>query len=311
MTPGPGLQPVLANVLSVRLHGWGAFDAAEQARRREQLAAALRSVLGSWAPDRRVVVDAPDGFAIAGEVDETVALDTAVRLLQHDSVAGLELGLHRGPVRIAEGNDASTPHLVGDGLDTAAAVAGCGTARPIAASQAFRDALAARAPRRASELRPAGELVEDGLRSQALFAFDPAEANRRRLRRGLLAIAGIVGVLGAGMGGRVAREEYEAAHRPAVIHLDIRPGGEVFVDGERKGAAPQLASLWVPPGPHAIEIRNGRFKPLRMDVHLQPGEAIRVRHAFVAPPPRPVARKPQQPPDAMDRLKAWWARQQQ
>jgi hypothetical protein len=203
------------------------------------------------------------------------------------------------------------PRLEGDGLATAAAVAGCGTARPIAASQAFRDALAARAPRVASDLRPAGELVDDSLRSHALFAFDPAEAGRRRLRRGLLAVVGIVGVLGAGMAARVAREEYEAAHRPAVIHLDIRPGGEVYVDGERKGTAPQLASLWVPPGPHVIEVRNGRFKPLLMNVQLQPGEAIRVRHAFVAPPPRPTARKPQQPADIMDRLKSWWARQQQ
>lgn len=309
MTGDPGPQPVLANVLVLRLRDGDAQDAAERARLREKLAEQLRTALAGWPPERRVVLDAPRGFAVAGEVDEAVALEAAVRLLHDGADVPAAIGLHRGAVRAVQGGEAAT-RITGDGLDTAAAIAAMPDAPPIAASQAFRDALAASAPRLASELRPAGELVDAALRSHALYAHDPVAAGRQRLRRGLLAAAGIVLVLGAGQAAREARESYEAAHRPALIHLDIRPGGEVYVDGERKGAAPQLAKLWVPPGPHAIEVRNGRFKPLRMEVQLQPGEAIQVKHVFAAPPaPRAPARRPP-PPNLIDQMKSWWKAQQ-
>jgi hypothetical protein len=113
-------------------------------------------------------------------------------------------------------------------------------------------------------------------------------------------------VLGTGFAARARRLSIAAAHRPAALVLDVRPSAEVYVDGELKGPAPPLARLSVPPGPHSIELRNGRLRPLTMQVHLQPGEEMALKHVFVAPPPAPVRRAaPSARSEAVDRVKSW------
>ena len=68
--------------------------------------------------------------------------------------------------------------------------------------------------------------------------------------------------------------------------------------------APPLVRLSVPPGPHIIEVRNGRFKPLSMQVHLQPGEEMHLKHVFAAPP-APARRARPKEPGVLDRFKFW------
>lgn len=302
MTPVGGAHPVVASVLWLQLRGLAEDSAPRQAQRRGQLAQALRDALAGWPAAHRVVLEAPEGLAVAGEVEAGLALDAAVRMLELAPDAGLAIALHRGAVRAQAAADAKDgARLAGDGLETAAAMAALPQAGPVVLSQAFRDALLLRRPRLAGELQPAGELVDAGLRSHVLHTFDPAASRLRRLRRSLFGVAGLLLLLGAGLGGRVARERYVAARRPAVIHLDIQPTGEVWLDGVRKGTAPPLAKLWVPPGPHVIEVRNGRNKPLRVTLQLQPAEQVQVRHLF-APPPRPPARRQ---PRFFDRFKFW------
>jgi hypothetical protein len=123
----------------------------------------------------------------------------------------------------------------------------------------------------------------------------------------VVAGAGVLVLLGAGWAGRVLREQYAEAHRPAILLLDVRPFGEVFVDGEPKGSAPPLVRLSLPAGQHSIEVRNGRLKPLRMQVQLKPGEELQLKHVFVAPPPPPPSRraKPKEQPGLLDRFKFW------
>ena len=67
-----------------------------------------------------------------------------------------------------------------------------------------------------------------------------------------------------------------------------------YVDGKVKGPTPPLAQLEVPPGSHTVEVRNGAFPPLRIEVHLAQAEEMTIRHTFVAPKPRPAPprRKP-------------------
>jgi hypothetical protein len=135
------------------------------------------------------------------------------------------------------------------------------------------------------------------------FASALAAQGRAR-RRAALGGIGVLALLACGLAARSVLEHYDAARRPAVIELDVRPWGEVFVDGEPKGRAPPLVRLSLPPGPHVIEVRNGRSKPLHMEVTLQPAEELQVRHVFSAPPPPPARRKPQSP-SILDRLKFW------
>lgn len=302
MTPPSGPLPVPASVLFLRMHAFAQADASEQASRREQLATIVRAALPAWDSRRRVVLEAPDGLAVVGPVPPEIALQAAQLAAEHGADGSLGIALHHGPVRAVSDPEGGT-RVVGDGIETAAALAGFTTPHPVVASESFRAALAERSPRDAENLREAGEQVDERLRPHALYVFDPAPAKSRAQRRAVFGLLGLLGLLGAGYAGRVARERYEAARRPATLLLNIRPWGEVWVDGAPKGNSPPLVRLSLAPGPHTIEVRNGRFKPVRMDVQLQPGEEMELKHVFAAPPPR----RRQQPkePGVLDRFKFW------
>jgi hypothetical protein len=315
MTTEAGPLPVPASVLFLRVRGWEGYLPSEQSRRRTQLAAILRAALAGWAEDRRVVLEAPDGLAVVGEGDPAPALRAARLAAQHTKDPHVGIGLHHGPVR-ATGESLAEARVQGDGVETAAALAGFVGDHPVLASQSFREALAARSPREAEKLRGAGEMVDDRLRSHALFVFDPVPARRRAVSRAIGGVLGLALLLTAGMAGRQARERYEEAHRPAALVLDIKPAGEVFVDGVARGSAPPLVRLSLPPGQHTIEVRYGKLPPMHTEVQLQPGGEMQLKHVFAVPtPPAPhKAAKPQpvRPPTpgqkldkAIDRLKFW------
>lgn len=296
MTADADLQPVSASVLFLRMRGFADDLPSTQKTRRERLAVAVEGLLPAWDEERRVVLEAPDGLAIVGEVEPAAALAGA-ELAARGADGQLGIALHHGPVRALQ--DETGVRVMGDGIETAAALAGFTAGRPIVASQAFREALALQSAQLAQQLQPAGEQVDERLRPHALYVFDPEPARRRAGRRNLLAAGGVLALLGAGWAGRIGREHFAQARRPAVIVLDVRPTGEVFVDGEPKGSAPPLVRLSVPAGPHTIEVRNGRFKPLLMDVQLEPGEEMQLRHVFTAP--QPARRRP----GLLDRFKFW------
>ena len=301
--------PLPASVLFLRLRAFGEQPVAEQARRREALQEAARKALAPWRADQRVVLEAPDGLAIVGRGDPALALQAAQEAATACRDADVAIGLHYGPVK-AEADAVAGARLAGEGLETAATVAGFADKHPLLASPSFREALASRWPRRARALRPAGDFVDARMRSQTLYAFEPAVARRRAVWRALFGIAGVALLLGAGYAGRTVRQEMEAAARPAIIVIDIKPTGEVYVDGELKGTAPPLARLAIPAGPHTIELRSGRFKPVTMDVTLQPGEELDLKHTFVAPVATPAPRRVPPPPQsaqakAVDKVKSW------
>ena len=291
------------SVLSLRLRGF-ADDPAGQAGRREQLVATAKKAVMAWDGEHRVVLEAPDGLAFVGHVAPSVALDAASIVARDAGDGALGIGLHHGPIELVQDGDSA--RLRGEGLDMAAALANVSDSHAIVTSQAFREALAATAPKQAGDLRPAGEIVDEQLRKHSIFVFDAEAARGRALRRNVLAASGLVLLLGAGWATRVVRERQEAARRPGIIHLDIKPAGEVFVDGQSYGATPPLVDLKLPPGPHSIEVRSGRFPPLQLDVHLQPGEEMQLKHQFAAPAaprrPRPPVRE-REPGNLMDQIR--------
>jgi len=230
------------------------------------LVARVQAALRGWDAARRMVLQAPGGLVVAGTVPPKVAMAAARRLAADRELPALRTGLHVGELRITK-DRAVQARVGGEALQAAAVAAQAAGADRIATTPAFRDALA---------------------------------GHDRGSRRSLLAAAGIAALLLAGVATREAREQY-AASRPAVIVLDVRPWGEVFVDGEAKGRTPPLVRLNVPPGPRVIELRNGRFKPVRMEMQLQPGEELELRHVFTAPVPQRAPREK----GLMDRLKFW------
>jgi hypothetical protein len=295
MTQDP--RPVAGCILFLRLRGVaGAPAAAEDALRAVVEAAAL-----AWDRKRRVVLQAADGFAIAGPVLPSTALAAARRAAAHAQAGAVAVALHHGPLRVL-----GDSRVAGEGLTTAAVLAGLAPQGTIL-SDAFRQALVQEAPDLARDLDPVTEIAGPG--GTALYRHDADRARRRGQRRTLLAAGGMAALLAAGWGGREARRRYEAAHRPALLLLDIRPAGEVFVDGVSQGTSPPLTRLSVAPGPHTIEVRSARAKPLHLEVQLQPGQELPIRHVFAPPPaPRratPPKARPKAEPGPLERFKFW------
>jgi hypothetical protein len=270
---GPDQRAATANVLFVR---WRAAAASEDTRSRG-LRAFAEALVADWKDEERAVLEGPHGLAVVASVPASVAWESARRAARDDK--GVAVALHRGPIQVIP-DPVSRARITGEAIDTAAALAAESGKERLRASPAFRAALRAQG-------QP-----------------------RRALLRTVFGLVGIAVLLGAGIAGRHLRKEYEAARRPATIQLEIRPWGEVLVDGELKGVSPPLVKLSVPPGPHTIEVRNGRLKPMYMEVQVQPGEELELKHVFEAPPvPKPVARRaasapvPAPPQNLLDRLK--------
>lgn len=228
----------------------------------------LQSALQGWDARQRLVLQAPRGLVVAGPVPPAVARTAARRLVAAGDLPPLRTGLHVGELRITP-DRAAQVRVGGEALHAAADVAEGAGATRIGETDAFREALALQG---------------------------------RGTRRQVLGGVGVLALLAAGFGGREALERYDAARRPAVIVLDVKPWGDVFVDGEPKGRSPPLVRVSVPPGPHVIEVRNGRLRPVRMEMQLQPGEELQLRHVFTAPPAPP---RPRKEPGLLERFKFW------
>ena len=284
-----------ASVVYLRLRAFAELAVTEQARLRDQLAAALAAGIAPWPDDGRVVLEAPDGAAIVGLGNPELALDAAHRALAAMRDESLAVGVHLGPIKVQRLQNADAI-VVGDGVDTAATVAGFAGGGQALFSSAFREALAAQAAGPARELVPAGQFVDSRLRAHDLFLHDADSAWAGRRRRTVFGLVGIAGILGLGLATRQVLKRLDAARKPAVIQLDIKPWGEVHVDGQLKGVAPPLNRLWIKPGPHTIEVKHPRYKALVLQVDLQPGEELEVKHSFAAP-----AKKP----GLLDRLRFW------
>jgi eukaryotic-like serine/threonine-protein kinase len=67
---------------------------------------------------------------------------------------------------------------------------------------------------------------------------------------------------------------------PGRLLLAITPWGEVLVDGRKRGLAPPLSELRVPPGKHTVEIRNSTFPPYTETIEVPSGGEVRIRHKF-------------------------------
>ena len=71
-----------------------------------------------------------------------------------------------------------------------------------------------------------------------------------------------------------------AAARTVTVALDIRPWGEIVVDGVVQGVSPPMKTLALKPGRYKIEVRNADLPAYRTTLDVQPGGAPVLRHVF-------------------------------
>jgi hypothetical protein len=71
-----------------------------------------------------------------------------------------------------------------------------------------------------------------------------------------------------------------AAKASAFILLEIKPSGDIYVDGKMMGSSPPMEFVQVPPGRHKIEIKNSSYKAYTQTIELKPSENIKISHVF-------------------------------
>jgi serine/threonine protein kinase len=76
-------------------------------------------------------------------------------------------------------------------------------------------------------------------------------------------------------------EEALPSDKPAIARLNIKPWGEVWLNGVQKGVSPPLKSLSLPAGDYTVSLRNGDYPAKTFKLKLSPGQSIPLNHTFV------------------------------
>lgn len=287
----PGSLPALASVVFIRVTEFARRPVPEQARLRAQLESALAVALIRIPAQLRIILDAPDGMAIAVLGNPAAALDIAQRCMSA-SAAGVSMAVavNHGAIRLAP-DESGHQGLIGDAVGTAAAIAHFAGPARLFVSRSFREALAAASPTRAISIRPAGIFTDANVRTHELFAPDPTSALRRRK---ILAAVGAVVLIGIFATlvyfHDVIRRDLRAG-QPATFALDIYPDGDIFVDGVARGRSPPLANLRLEPGTHTVEIKRKGEIPFRTSIDVQAGRTATVEYAFAPGGERSLLRR--------------------
>jgi len=67
---------------------------------------------------------------------------------------------------------------------------------------------------------------------------------------------------------------------PVSVGLDIRPWGEIWIDGQSRGVSPPLKQISLPPGKYAVAVRNPAGPEYRVSLDVQAGRRAAVSHSF-------------------------------
>ena len=273
-------HPVHASVAFLRIPQFESLAVTEQAARKSHLEDRVRAAIAHLAPAERLVLDAEDGLAVVFFREPGHAMDAALSVQRGE--VPLQAGLNYGPLALsARGTDA---RVFGDGLSEAASAARFATPANLLATESYTKALQASAPERATELVHAGDFTDTRVRMHAFFMPDPQRRVMRRRKLAVFALGGTILILLLGV---LGRDIYQPLFRsrPAVVTLDVKPRGEVFVDGNAIGKIPPLTQFELAPGKHRLSVRSPGVKSYEVTVDLQPGQRITLAHTFPAPPP--------------------------
>jgi hypothetical protein len=184
----------------------------------------------------------------------------------------------------------SDSRVFGDGVASAFAAARFAAAGQVLVTREFAQMLGRRNPEKAAELASAGDFTDTRVRQHTFYAIDPRRGVMHRRRMWMYAIGGILGILLLGAGAREARIRLTPPP-PAVLVFQVKPRGEVVVDGMLRGRIPALTELELPPGKHIVRIQNG-LAVYESVLDLKPAERRVLTHTFVAPKPKPAPEAP-------------------
>ena len=297
--PAPRSTASHASVAFLRIPDFAQHAVAEQAQLKERLEKAVAAALPVLRADEWIVLDTSEGLALVVLANPHGALRFAWRA-GADPDLEPAIGLAHGPVRVAHGH---APVLYGDAFLAAEGAARATAPGAISASWEFRHALARSPPGLARSLSRSGTAVDAQDRAFDLYRADQESSAKRR--RNFVAWAGIAAVVivCAALAIRGTRETPPAPQPaqpqpspvvveplPGAITFEIKPEGEVYLDGALKGKSPPLKKIQVPAGNHVIEVRSGKFKPMVTELAVGAGEEFAVTHDFVVkqPPKAPV-----------------------
>jgi len=270
-------NPVHASVAFLRIPEFAELQVSEQASRKEHLEARVRAGLARVANEDRLVLDADDGFAVVLFDEPARALDIAAELHAAAGADALQAGLGYGPLALSSaGGDA---RVFGDGLASAMTAARFAARGRMLVSDGFARALRALAPDRATELAPAGDFTDTDVRVYSFHAHDTDLRAVRRRKLTVFAVGGSILILLAGV---IGRDVYQPLFRtrPAIVTLDVKPRGEVFVDGNAMGKIPPLTRIELAPGRHHLSIRNAGSAPYELNLELEAGQRFNISHTF-------------------------------
>jgi hypothetical protein len=294
-------NPVYANVAFLRIPQFDSRSVTEQAALKEKVEARAREAISGVARIDRVVLDTDDGIAIVLFGDPERALKVAESFCVGTAEPPLKAGLNHGPLALS--STGVDTRVFGDGLTAAAAAARFAEPRKLLVTQEFARALERRHPARAAELATAGDFTDTRVRQHSFYTPDRKRVGAYRRRMMTLAVAGVIAILATGLAARVLVKRLFPPP-PAVVTLNIKPRGDVYVDGQYKGSVPPLRELEVQAGQHSIEVRNGRFTPYSVMLDLKAGERSDIAYTFILP--RAPAKQPpqqQQQPGFWENLK--------
>jgi len=91
----------------------------------------------------------------------------------------------------------------------------------------------------------------------------------------------VAGAPGASGPAAASEPQPEPKVDTVAVRLHVRPWGEIYVGGVKRGVSPPLRSLALSPGVYQIEIRNGNLPPLRRTLKIDPGsKSVSIDYAF-------------------------------
>ena len=77
-----------------------------------------------------------------------------------------------------------------------------------------------------------------------------------------------------------AEEAVKPKPVPVLVRLDIRPWGEVWVNGVARGISPPVKELRLIPGKYQVVLRNADLPPYRTTLEVKAGKPTVISHVF-------------------------------